>query len=84
MAIDNTLVGQAAAEVMDRLDAKFGDQGSIAQDGEVVSVALIVAVEYDGGTRSSYDYSFSPPVAHHEGLGLLHVALNDLSSRPPG
>jgi hypothetical protein len=53
MAVDQTLVGQAATELMDSLDANFGDQGSIAQDGQIVSVALIVAVEHSGGNQTS-------------------------------
>jgi hypothetical protein len=83
MPLDSTLVRQAAAEVMDSLDANFGDQGSIAQDGQIVSVALIVAVEHSGGNQTTYDYSFAPQAAMHEGIGLLHVVLNDIASRSP-
>ncbi len=83
MAVDQTLVGQAAAEVMDRIEANFGDQGHIAQDGQLASVALIVAVQYNGGSQTFYDFSFSPPAAPHEAIGLLQVVLNAITTSPP-
>ncbi len=44
MAIDRQIIGQAAAELLDTLDAKYGE------DGELSAVMLIVAVD-QGQTR---------------------------------
>ena len=83
MPIDNTLVGETAAELMDRIEDNYGDQGRVAQDGRLVSVALIAAVEHSSGTQTTYDYSFRPPAAAHEAIGLLEVALNTIATRLP-
>jgi hypothetical protein len=67
MAIDQTIVGNMAANLMEQLEAAYGE------DAEITAAALIVAVDHgDNGTVHSH---FSPGLSTYEGLGLIeHVS----------
>jgi hypothetical protein len=75
VAVDRTVVGSVAAELMDELDEKFGD----GEDANIRAVFLIVAVDYEGddGQEAEVRWGVSDNLQYYEGIGLLeHVIAN--------
>jgi hypothetical protein len=67
MAIDQTLVGNLAANLMAQLEAVYGEEA------EITAAALIVAVDH-GENMNTVHSNFSPGLSSYEGLGLIeHV-----------
>ena len=77
MAIDQTKIGTVAAQLMEELEAAYGD------DAEIATVALIAAVDHGDGTHyhPHYHYKFSPGTPKHVGLGLLAVAQDAIAKQ---
>ena len=65
MPIEQSEVGEVAAELMDILETTYGD------DAEISAVMLITAVKHDNGTKTTVHHNVSPGMLVHEGLGLL-------------
>jgi hypothetical protein len=67
MAIDQTLVGNMAANLMQQLEEAYGDEA------EITAAAIIVAVDH-GENMNTVHSNFSPGLSTYEGLGLIeHV-----------
>ena len=64
MPIDQSKVGEVAAELMDILT-------TYGEDAEITAVMLITAVTHDNGTKTTVHHNASPGMPVHEGLGLL-------------
>lgn len=65
MAIDQTLIGELAARLMEQLEEAYED------DATITGACLIVAVDHDQGKRNTVHSSFSADLATYEALGLL-------------
>jgi hypothetical protein len=67
MAIDQALVGQMAANLMEQLEAAYGEEA------EITAATLIVAVDH-GDDMNTIHSNFSPGLATYQALGLVeHV-----------
>ena len=74
MPVDRAEVGNVAAEVMGRLEERFGDR----EDARVRAVMLIVAVDHTDedergreGQHTEVSWGVSEGLARHETIGLL-------------
>jgi hypothetical protein len=67
MATDEGLVGRMAAEVMEELEATYGE------NAEITAALLIVNVDTGDG-RDTVHFKPSPGLARHEGIGLVEWA----------
>jgi len=63
MAIDQALIGQMAASLMEEVEEDYGE------DAMVSAAALVVAVDHDDGTM--VHFSFGPELSVQEGIDLL-------------
>lgn len=63
--IEQSKVGEVAAELMDILETTY------EEDAEISAVMLITAVNHDDGTKTTVHHNVSPGMPVHEGLGLL-------------
>jgi hypothetical protein len=63
MAIDQALIGQMAARLMEEIEGDYGE------DAKVVSAALVVAVDHGKGTM--VHFTFGPDLSAQDGIGLL-------------
>lgn len=70
MAIDQALVGNMAAKLMERLERNYGEDASIK------AAAVIVAVDH--GNNNTVHFDFGPGLAPYEGLGLLEQVSRNL------
>lgn len=69
MAIDQALVGNMAAKLIEQLESNYGE------DATIKAAAVIVAVDH--GNNNTVHFDFGPALATYEGLGLLeHVSRN--------
>jgi hypothetical protein len=77
MAIDSAKIGTVAAQLMEELEAAYGEDASIA------TVALVAAVDHGGGAdyHPHYHFKFSPGTPKHVGLGLLMVVQDTIASQ---
>jgi hypothetical protein len=66
VALDQSRVGEVAAQLMESLD-----QQEFGEDAEITDVMLIVAVDHEGGAATSIHSSSSPGMPTHAKLGLL-------------
>jgi hypothetical protein len=66
MAIDQARVGEVAAQMMEVLD-----QQEFGEDAEITDVMLIVAVDHEGGERTSVHSASTPGMPTYAKLGLL-------------
>ena len=70
MAVDQTIVGNVAADVMGQLQERFGED----QSANIRAVFLIVAVDYLGEAEeqsTEVRWGVSEGIPRHEVLGLL-------------
>lgn len=68
MAIDQALVGQMAANLMEQLEATYGEEA------EITAATIIIAVDH-GQNMNTVHSNFSPGLSTYEGLGLIeHVS----------
>lgn len=63
MAIDQALIGQMAARLMEELEEAYGPEA------ELISAALVVAVDHGDGKM--VHFTFGPDLSTEEGVGLL-------------
>lgn len=84
MTVDRAEVGNVAAEVMGRLEERFGDR----EDASVRAVMLIVAVDHvaedEQGTEGQHtevSWGVSDGLPRHETIGLLEYVKPYLWSR---
>lgn len=63
MAIDQALIGQMAASLMEEVEEDYGE------DAKVSAAALVVAVDHGNGTM--VHFSFGPNLSAHDGADLL-------------
>lgn len=73
MAIDQAKIGVVAAELMERLEAKYGDEA------ELDNVLLLVTVSH--GAADSIEIQPSPGIANYVALGMLEQIKHDLLGR---
>jgi hypothetical protein len=83
LTIDQTKIGEVAAQLMDQLEETFGEDESV----EIDSVMLIVSVKHGlfDGTHVRWHNSSDLPI--HEALGLLRfveVEVEDYMRGRPG
>lgn len=76
MAIDQALVGNMAAKLMERLEADYGD------DAKIKAACVIVAVDH--GDQNTVHFDFGPALASYEGLGLLEEVSRNLGPGKAG
>jgi hypothetical protein len=65
MAIDQAIIGEMAARLMEQLETAYED------DATITGACLIVAVDHDQGKRNTVHSNFSSDLATYEALGLL-------------
>ena len=77
MAIDPAQIGTVAAQLMEEIEAAYGD------DAEIATVALIAAVDHGDGAsyHPHYHFKFSPGTPKHVGLGLLMVVQDAIAKQ---
>lgn len=66
MAIDQGVIGQLAARLMQELEEEYGPEA------EIIAAGLVVTV--DRGNGKMVHFSFGPDLSTEEGLGLLEQA----------
>ena len=75
MAIDQTLIGQMAASLMEEVEEDYGE------DAKVSAAALVVAVDHGDGTM--VHFSFGPDLSAQDGADLLEqVSRTCFDDRP--
>ena len=70
MAIDQGLVGNMAAKLMEQLETNYGE------DATIKAACVIVAVDH--GNQNTVHFDFGPGLASYEGLGLLEEVSRNL------
>ena len=73
MAIDQLLVGNMAAKLMEQLEESYGE------DATIKAACVIVAVDH-GDHQNTVHFDFGPELATYEGLGLLEQVSRNLGS----
>jgi hypothetical protein len=63
MAIDQNLIGQMAAQLMEELEKAYGSEAKLA------AAALVIAVDHGNG--KTVHFTFGPDLSTEEGFGLL-------------
>jgi hypothetical protein len=69
VAIDQSMLETITAQMMDELEAVYGD------DAEITTAGLLVAVNYGDG-KGAVHFRYSPGTHEHVALGLLVQAQN--------
>jgi hypothetical protein len=69
VALDQARVGEVTVRLMESLD----EQG-FGEDAEITDVVLTVAVDHEGGAKTSVHFSSSPGMPTHAKMGLLTYA----------
>jgi hypothetical protein len=64
MAIDQALLGNMAAKLMERLESEYGE------DAKISAAGVVVAVD-NGDGQKFVQFDFGPELAPYEVLGLL-------------
>ncbi|HVD86545.1 MAG TPA: hypothetical protein VNB59_03975 [Solirubrobacterales bacterium] len=72
MAIDQALVGNMAAKLMEQLEESYGE------DAAIKAACVIVAVDHED--QNTVHFDFGPALATYEGLGLLEQVRRNLGS----
>ena len=83
LTIDQTKIGEVAAQLMDQLEETFGDDETV----EIDSVMLIVSVKHGLFDGAHVRWHNSPDLPIHEALGLLRfveVEVEDYMRGQPG
>jgi hypothetical protein len=83
LTIDQTKIGEVAAQLMDQLEETFGDDETV----EIDSVMLIVSVKHGRFDGAHVRWHNSPDLPIHEALGLLRfveVEVEDYMRGQPG
>jgi hypothetical protein len=70
MSIDQKAIGVVAAQLMEKLEQKYGE------DATIDTVAILVAV--DQPAQTTVEFAFSEGTAVHVGIGLLEHVKNHL------
>lgn len=73
MAIDQTKIGLAAANLMQQLEEAYGD------DAEIETVMVIAAVDH--GMQNTIHFGASPGTSSHVGRGMLLSVQDGLARR---
>lgn len=73
MAIDQALVGNMAAKLMEQIEESYGE------DAAIQAACVIVAVDH-GDRQNTVHFDFGPELATYEGLGLLEQVSRNLGS----
>lgn len=72
MATDEGIVGRMAAEVMEQIEATYGE------DAEITAALLIVNVDHGDGQQDTLHFKFSPGLARYEAIGLVEWAKQNI------
>ncbi len=72
MATDEGMIGRMAAELMEQLEATYGEEA------EITAALLIVNVDHGDGQQDTVHFKVSPGLARYEGIGLVEWAKHNI------
>jgi hypothetical protein len=65
MATDESIIGRMAAELMEQIEASYGEEA------EITAALLIVNVDHGDGQQETVHIKASPGLARYQGIGLV-------------
>lgn len=65
MATDESIIGRMAAELMEQIEASYGEAA------EITAALLIVNVDHGDGQQETVHIKPSPGLARYQGIGLV-------------